>query len=277
MNEAVIGFGCSAAAIATTYPLETLSRQFHVTSRNTATSSTLIKAMATQGITSFYKGMGPALITQPLYWALYMPVYSALKQVCSQNLGWSMNQSAIVSGWTAGAIGTIVTNPLWVVRQRMQTEIVRGRGAPVTYPVIVARLWRENGAKTFFRGTTITMVKNVQMAGLMPLFEFWTNSARSGEGVWAAAAGVVGITTVSAIAAGSAKIVSSTGVYPLDVLRTNIRFHEGKSVTFAGVARELLSRPGGALNLFRGIGWYWASSAATFAVMMTLQESLKKQ
>ncbi len=51
------------------------------------------------------------------------------------------------------------------------------------------------------------------------------------------------------------KMVSSTAFYPLDVIRTNMRFKEGKKVPFLAVVRDVIGRPGGAYNLFRGIGW----------------------
>lgn len=52
--------------------------------------------MYRQGLLSFYKGLGSALITQPTYWACYMPLYKVLKE---------KGMSSMTAGWTAGAIG----------------------------------------------------------------------------------------------------------------------------------------------------------------------------
>jgi len=263
-KQATIGFGCSAAALAVTFPLETLARQFHVTDRANVTSLSLIRGMMARGLPGFYRGLLPALATQPLYWGCYMPLYQALKS--EEELAWHHSMAA---AWTAGAISTVVTNPLWMVRQRMQTEIIKGKRN--SYGALVREMWREAGAKTFFRGTGLTLVKNVQMAFLMPLFDHWTSQAKKNEGWSSHLTPYIGGGATLAVTAAAAKIISSTGVYPLDVVRTNVRFQESQKVRLLAVTKELLRRKGGALNLFRGIHWYWLSSAGMFAVMMSLK------
>jgi hypothetical protein len=266
--EALSGFTCAAAAVSLTYPIETLSRQFHVTNSATATTKTLWRDMSRSPKT-FYRGLASALVTQPTYWAIYMPTYNALKTLSFSSLP---NTSSFVAGWFAGVTATLVTNPLWVVRQRMQTEIVRKRvttlpknneGYGYGYAALVLKLYKEDGLRTFFRGAGITLVKNVQMALLLPLFEQF-NARADAVGLPKNAATV-------AVLAATAKIASSTLVYPLDVIRTNVRFREGARVNILDVTRELVSRPGGLRNLFRGIGWYWISAGSTFAAMMTAQ------
>lgn len=266
-KHAAIGFGCSAVALTATFPLETLARQFHVTDRSSVTSATLIRGMMSRGVSGFYRGLTPALATQPLYWGCYMPIYQALKNV-EVPIGSSWHHS-MAAAWTAGAISTIVTNPLWMVRQRMQTEIIKGKRN--SYGALVGEMWREAGLKTFFRGTGLTLVKNVQMAFLMPLFDHWTNQAKNNQGWSAQLTPYIGAGATLAVTAAAAKIISSTGVYPLDVIRTNVRFQEGQKVRLLDVTKELVKRKGGPLNLFRGIHWYWLSSAGMFAVMMSLK------
>lgn len=266
LRHAATGFTCSALGIISTYPAESLTRQFHVTDGKTVNTRVLVKKMASRGIQGFYKGLGPALITQPSFWAVYMPTYEAFKRVSKPIIGDS-KASTMAMAWTAGAVGALTTNPVWVIRQRMQTEIVKGKQN--TYRSLVKEMWREAGLKTFFRGGGITMVKNIQMALLLPLFEGWKKQAEVGKGLWCS----LGFGTAAAIglSAATAKIVSSTPVYPLDVLRTNMRFLEGKNVTLTSTAKTLLGRTGGVKNLFRGIGWYWTASAGTFAMMMSLR------
>jgi len=267
IRDSAVGFGTSASAIAITFPAETLVRQFHVTDRAKHNTRTLVKEMSKRGARGFYQGLGPALITQPVFWAVYAPTYGALKRFSGHDsFVWNMGQS-----YAASCFAAAVSNPLWVLRQRMQTEIVKGKRN--TYPSLIRELGRENGARTFFRGLNVTMVKNVQMMALMPLFEKWKDQAQSGEG-WGGMIKTFGLNTtvVVAISAASAKIVSSTAVYPLDVLRTNMRFVEGKTVTVRNVAKDvLLKRSGGALNLFRGLGWYWVSASSMFGLMQAFK------
>ncbi len=268
-KHALTGFGCSAAAIVSMYPLDTIARQFHVTSRTNATTRSLVSGMIRKGPFSFYKGVIAAAWTQPIYWAANLPVYDALKRAAlSHGYGDSFRVN-MCAGWFAGATATIITNPLWVVRYRLQTEILRNRHGG--YVSVVRRLWLENGYRAFLRGTNITLVKNIQMAFLLPMFDRWTKEAKESKNIWGTLSNAIGIGPTVAVAAVTAKIVSSTAVYPLDVIRTNVRYEEGKRIRYSDVTRELIGRKGGVLNLFRGIGWYWASSAGMFAVMMTLK------
>lgn len=266
IQSAALGFGCSSAAIALTFPVESLARQFHVTSSSQANTASLIRGMMSRGRMGFYKGLTPALVCQPLFWAVYMPTHRALKDIVGGNPGVYTNMAL---GWTAGAIGAVATNPVWVVRQRMQTEIVREQRNN-SYPKLIRSMWKEDGLRTFMRGTGVTTLKNIQMAFLLPLFDTFQDSAKQGTGLFGPVQERLGTGLTVAVAAASAKILASTPVYPLDIIRTNIRFMEGEHIRFVDAARDVLGRPGGARNLFRGIGWYWTHSAATFAVMMSL-------
>lgn len=275
-RESLVGFGTSATAIALTYPPETLVRQFHVTDRKEHNTRSLVRqTMREKGFRGFYKGLGPALTTQPAFWAVYTPVYEAMKRQSGRNtFGWNMVHSYVASG-----VAAAVSNPLWVLRQRMQTEVLKGKRN--TYRQLIGELYRENGTRTFFRGLNITLVKNVQMTALMPLFELWKQQSRDGVGVWGHLQTLgLGVGGTVMLSAGVAKIVSSTGVYPLDVLRTNMRVVEGSDVTFRSVSKVVMKRTGGALNLFRGVGWYWVSAASMFGVMQLLKtymDSLAQQ
>jgi len=269
-KDSIIGFGTSATAIALTFPAESLAKQFHVTDSAKANTRTLVKDMSKRGIRGFYQGLGPALITQPMFWSVYFPLYKMLKHQNPENkFYWNMGNAYIASG-----VAAAVSNPLWVIRQRMQTEIIKKKRN--TYTSLVKELYRENGIKTFFRGLNVTLVKNVQMMLLMPLFDVWKQQAQNGESVWTQIG--FGTTAAVALSAASAKIISSTGVYPLDVLRTNIRFVEAKNITYKQVLSDvIMKRTGGVLNLFRGVGWYWVSAAGMFAIMQGLRSSIDRK
>lgn len=269
MSESVIhGFIASSAAIAVCHPADTLSRQLQVSSREKFNSSHLVR----QGWRGLYRGIGPALITQPSYWAFCLPTYNKMKELSKDSLFYQNHKlfADMVIGFSAGAVATVITNPLWVIRQRMQTEIIKGR-TNIGYSKLIQELYRENGMLTFLRGTNITLVKNIQMALLLPVFE----RIRDLEG-WNTYQ--IPAPVASGISGALAKIISSSGVYPLDVLRTNQRVQPGKKVSIRSVAHELVfERPGGIKNLFRGVGWYWISSAGTFAIMMSLHSILQNK
>ena len=250
MKKAFIGFTSSSIATFLTYPMETIFRQCHVTSNSTTVRSLTMQMIKKPKL--FYSGLNSALITQPLYWTLYMPIYPRLKETL---------KSSMAAGFVAGAVGTIATNPLWVMRQRLQTNLLYQPDGN-SYRNVIRSMYKEGGLKVFFRGTQLTLVKNIQMAFLIPLFEYFTSSSSS-------------IHLPLPIAAAASKIISSTGVYPLDVIRTNMRCQRSKAnPSFVQTSKEIKLRPGGFLNFFRGIPLYWMSSASMFGIMMTIQNDL---
>lgn len=78
----------------------------------------------------------------------------------------------------------------------------------------IRELYAENGIRTFFRGTTVTLAKNIQMALLLPLFERINNND-----VWQK--WNVSPIVATGISAATAKIIASSGVYPLGVWCTS--------------------------------------------------------
>lgn len=112
----------------------------------------------------------------------------------------------MVIGFSAGAIATISTNPLWMLRQRMQTELLKNKRN--SYYSLTKELYAENGIRTFFRGTTVTLAKNIQMALLLPLFERIND-----HDIWKK--WNISPVVATGISAATAKVIASTGVYPL--------------------------------------------------------------
>lgn len=231
-SDALLGFSSSAIALAVTYPADTLSRQAQVSA--VAGKKFHLKSFT---VKTAYKGLTPALVTQPMYWAIYTPLYQRTKQ------GYIVGD--MLAGFGCGAVATLITNPLWVMRQRMQTELLKNKQN--TYRQLVREMYVESGFNPFFRGTGITLIKNVQMALLLPIFDrLRKNQIWEGHSPF-----------VAAVLSGSfAKMASSTVVYPLDVIRTNMRFIEAPYLTMSFVTKQIYQKSGGMVNFFRGIGWY---------------------
>jgi len=255
LGDSVFGFLSSALAISLTYPADTLARQNQV-------SLVQIKP-SQQSWRTLYKGLGSALITQPTYWACYWPLYSWLSvrtnesELCKR---FPFATGVIVS-FSAAGVATVVTNPLWTIRQRMQTEWVKRKSQ--RYMMLMSDMYGENGLKTFFRGTGVSLIKNIQTGLLVPIFlkirklDFWEKHNVP--------------PVLSAGASGAlAKMLAATWLYPIDVVRTNMRFVERKIVPFSVLAREVVSARPHIRLLYRGIGWYWLSSCGIFAIMMAL-------
>jgi hypothetical protein len=251
-------YASSAAAITITYPLDTISRQYQVTSSTTK----VVTVTNVRSIKTLYSGLPSALITQPVFWGSFFPLYNELQSLTNQN------GSSIVTGVNsllASSVAVTITNPLWVIRQRLQTRSVTNSNSSLP---IMKEIYAEAGLKTFMRGTSVTLIKNGQMFLLMPIFEKL-------NGMDWKRFGVNSMILSAALSGSLAKIVSSTLFYPLDVIRTNMRVIKhttSGSLSIRNTVTQITSRPGGWRNLFRGISWYWMNSAAVFGLMMAIRQ-----
>mmetsp|Transcript_5426 Transcript_5426/g.8403 ORF Transcript_5426/g.8403 Transcript_5426/m.8403 type:complete len:87 (+) Transcript_5426:209-469(+) len=74
---------------------------------------------------SMYRGFTISVFCIPLFNAIYFPVYEMLKKQFREKLGWTDDQARLysLSAGLAGVCCNLMTNPLWLVRTRMQAEI----------------------------------------------------------------------------------------------------------------------------------------------------------
>jgi hypothetical protein len=76
-----------------------------------------------EGIRGTFRGLGPALMTVPLFWGIYFYTYDYMKTTLSEVDSFRERPTIIhvSAAVIAGAVGDIISNPLWVLRTRIQT------------------------------------------------------------------------------------------------------------------------------------------------------------
>ena len=87
-------------------------------------------------------------------WMIYFTMYNGSKKFYSGVL--NTEETAIVhvlSAMTAGATTNVITNPLWVLKTRFQTQTLPGR-EPIYTGILQAfkKIVRDEGVSTLYRG-----------------------------------------------------------------------------------------------------------------------------
>jgi hypothetical protein len=142
-----------------------------------------------------------------------------------------------------------------VLRTRLQTEALRGE--TIRYRSFFGDIIRQEGVRALYKGLPVTLVKNMQMGLQLPLYTYLKKD-----------------NNINPMIAGAiSKIVASSVVYPLDSIRTNVRATKG-DISYKDVVVQIMKRPGGALNFFRGLPIYWCTQVPIFAITMGAFESL---
>ncbi|KAJ4294621.1 hypothetical protein N0V90_008312 [Kalmusia sp. IMI 367209] len=181
------------------------------------------------GVRGMYRGLGPMLLGYVPTWAVYMSVYDWSKDFFYTRIEnkWLSRISASV---TAGACSTLATNPIWVIKTRLMSQVsVRAseeHRPPWHYKNTFdafRKMYVNEGMRAFYSGLTPALLGLTHVAIQFPLYEYFkmkftglemgqTTSSDS-DMHWA---GILGATILS-------KICATSATYPHEVLRTRLQ------------------------------------------------------
>eukprot|EP00050_Salpingoeca_kvevrii_P008615 m.303966 g.303966 ORF g.303966 m.303966 type:complete len:320 (-) comp16433_c0_seq1:160-1119(-) len=171
-----------------------------------------------------FRGLGPGLVTVPLFWALYFPVYGHVRDsLAGIDAEGNPNESNAIhhciGAVSAGCLADCVTNPLWVVRTRMVTAIYHSTDAAAYTSTIGALrgIVQREGFLSLYKGLTASFLGLFHVAIQFPLYERLKRIARdSSPNGRETPVGLV-------LASGFSKLVASTITYPHEVLRARMQ------------------------------------------------------
>lgn len=175
-----------------------------------------------EGVRGWFRGYQSAMLTVPLFWAVYFPCYSAAKQFllarCEERHKPLAHMGAAVLG---GFITDVVTNPLWVVRTRLVSQHLHvkysGQQPQYTGTFQTMRLVvQQEGARGLYKGLSASFLGLSHVAVQFPLYEALKETFHS------AAADSESSATVL-VASTSSKLVASTLTYPHEVVRAQMQ------------------------------------------------------
>lgn len=188
------------------------------------------------GLKGMYRGLGPMLLGYLPTWAVYMAVYDSSRE-------WFVkNQYGIREGdkWlpriyasiVAGACSTIVTNPIWVIKTRLMSQVSHtasdGHRTPWHYNNTfdaARKMYRAEGLAAFYSGLAPALLGLTHVAIQFPLYEYFKQKFTGLEmgaiptedhQSWTNVAGILSATLLS-------KVCATSATYPHEVLRTRLQ------------------------------------------------------
>ena len=154
-----------------------------------STSNTLsaVRTIAEEeGIRGLYKGLGPALLTVPLFWSMYWCTYNRVKEVLVEEFPHTpVALIHVTAAITAGAIGDVITNPLWVTRTRIQTLIFHSESelaSNISTFGMIKSIYKNEGIGAFYKGLGASFLGLSHVAVQFPLYEYLKKIARDNRG-----------------------------------------------------------------------------------------------
>ncbi|KAJ8764276.1 hypothetical protein K2173_006016 [Erythroxylum novogranatense] len=123
---AIAGF----ATVAAVHPLDVVRTRFQVNDgrvSNLPTYKNTVHAILTisrsEGLKGLYSGFSPAVLGSTVSWGLYFFFYSRAKERYSRNRDEKLSPGLhLASAAEAGALVCLCTNPIWLVKTRLQLQ-----------------------------------------------------------------------------------------------------------------------------------------------------------
>jgi solute carrier family 25 folate transporter 32 len=250
-------FGLIANGISTiiTHPIDVIKTNYQLaqTQNNIGNRlgarSIVQNVWRSRGVRGFYAGLTPNLCTYPIFWAVY---FGTNQMMGDRKFFENKYVDRFAKSYTAGLIGSSLTNPLFVLKIRMQNSNRGGTRSVIQTIRDTNRL----GIRAYYRGLGSTYLNNLKLAIQFPLYDVIKDRTDS----------VV-------LSSFTAKTISSSLTYPLDLIRVNQRNSDQK-IGIGQVVRQIYGRHGGR-GMYRGVLLYNAVTTPNFIIMMVGYEALK--
>lgn len=183
-----------------------------------------------EGIRGLYRGLGPIILGYLPTWAVWFTVYGKSKAYLST----TSSSDFVTNFWSsiiAGSCSTLCTNPIWVVKTRLMSQVSTRSSSHDSRPPwhynntldAFRKMYKTEGILSFYSGLTPALLGLTHVAVQFPAYEYLkkkftglsmgehTDADKSSQ--W------IGILSASLCS----KVMASSATYPHEVIRTRLQ------------------------------------------------------
>ncbi|CAL5218643.1 g345 [Coccomyxa viridis] len=307
-KHAVAGCTAGLTAVLSLHPLDVVKTRLQVQDGVAGalptyfgTRDALVRIFQEEGWRALYAGIAPALLGAGLSWGIYFTAYNNAKMRWQSARGESTLPAPLhlLSAAEAGCIVCLITNPIWVIKTRLQLQratnlrssaakaarrVSSTRASPYRgFTHAVARIAKEEGFAGFYRGLLPSLLLVSHGAIQFMVYEELKKAARSPIGAKAGSSGELSSAEISVMGAAS-KLVASIATYPSQVVRSRIQQRQDvyRGVRYESSWRsvQVILRREGIRGLYKGLVpnvlRVMPQSAITFLVYEKVMQLLEK-
>lgn len=274
------------AASITTHPLDVVRTKLAVqrqllgggVPKYRGTFGTLRRVFMEEGFRGLFRGITPAVVSHAPAAGIFFSTYTFLKpRIPEPLLPADLQPHVSRSSWAAGgawATTCLLLNPLFVLKTKQQTQLVRAsRDAPLKYSGLVSSfrvVVAEQGFGGLYAGTAAAMAGFPGAMIQMPLYEYLKRSGPDAE-----QPSHVRIAISSAFSASFVGII----MYPVEVVRLRLQAQNpssGPGAQYSGIidAFKKIFKAEGIKAFHRGMGTGLIRTVPQSAIGLSCYETI---
>lgn len=216
------GAGAGLVTSIVTCPLDVVKTKLQAAGKSSGGVRGVFDRIWSQdGFRGLYRGLGPTIFGYLPTWAIYFTVYDRVKQTMGTLRANDDDPIVhIVAAMTAGATGSIVTNPLWVIKTRFMTQDPSLESPRYKHTLdAIVTIYKNEGVRAFYRGLVPSLIGVSHIAVQFPLYERLKVYYRPENGDPISSSDIL-------FCSSSSKMIASVATYPHEVLRTRLQIQK---------------------------------------------------
>jgi len=240
--------------------------------------------MEADGITGFFRGLPATLVGIIPSRSAYFYAYQRSKTALGRWLPEGSPPNALLAGFMAGIAGNTLTNPIWMVRTRMQllADHTVGQRAYAGYGDAISSIFREEGIGGFYKGIFASYWGCTEGAAQFLMYEQLKKRLLERQNRKRAKQGLEPTTELPNITyfwcAALAKMLASMTTYPHEVARTRLREQARAGIyKYHGMWQTLalIAKDEGRQGLYSGMGVHLIKVVPNSAFMFLTYEIVR--
>lgn len=242
------------------------------------------RIMEQDGIGGFFRGLSPTLIGIIPSRSAYFYAYQRCKHALGPYIPEGSPGNALISGFLAGVCGNTLTNPIWMVRTRMQilADQAAGQRVYAGYGDAIATIFKEEGIAGFYKGICASYWGCTEGAMQFILYEQFKTRLLTRKNNHRASQGLPPTDQLSSTtyfcSAAAAKLIAAIATYPHEVARTRLREQSRAGVfKYSGMWQTLriIAQEEGRQGLYSGMGVHLMKVVPNSAMMFLTYEIVR--
>lgn len=223
-----------------------------------------------EGLPGMFRGLGPTLVGVAPSRAIYFWAYSSCKERLNKRAKINYTETPLIhilAAATAGMVSSVSTNPIWVVKTRLQLEREKRH---ISVTTVVGRIMKESGIRGFYLGLTASLYGTTETVLHFVVYEYLKKQMAELLGQTEGQHSLthfLGFMICGAISKTGATCLA----YPHEVARTRLRESGTKYISFWQTI-GLVYREEGRAGLYRGLATNLVRQIPNTAVMMATYE-----